>query len=1071
MDPNPSERPHAGGWSLDKDAIKRHSLVWQERTSRRLSFTQVTQATIRAVTPDFGLEEAVTKDISATEGPTINAPPDAKPSRNRLVKSQGSDIAYVALEHPSLEKGSRKVLVRSRTKTLDEGGQSLDRQRFDMARHRKNSDFCALVHRSNMLGSSGEENLKGAPTVSLADPTTPQQLSDPLSETTKMRPGRHLRVNTPAHAKSGNDGAIIKVGKLLYWDDSNLREPLSPSLPSSTWARRPSQPHHAWRGISAVLRENGELKLYEVADMRMIASVRLSHLSRVAIQLIHPSLLGKPYCIGICPRYAVVATAVWPARPLYVALESRVLFEAWFVLLRAFAIPELYGSDPAKRSQSMDLTREPTGTLHSTAKDVFRLERSVSVRVVEAKIRTARPRTTPEGSAAEQLSRIIREESTLPGYFAEVIMDGLVWARTMLRSQQTDLFWREDYEFVNVPRSIDGCSVLLNRELTDSSRAVSRLEHFPETYPGCMEVTTCGKVDVEFDTIGSSDGVEGWHPIVNKDQDVVGDLFLRIGVEEVVVLMLHEYSSLSAILHNFSTNLSGNIARSMPKKLYRLSTCFVDIFQATGHANAWLMSITKHEVEGKSNSLAMSGTGSASRSGSYGSADGATERDQIVSEAARAAVAEVNLLFRANSLLTRSLDVHMRRLGKEYLDSTLADLLTEINSNDADCEVDPSRIGPGGYLAGNWRNLVKQFRRVWSAIYQSTTRCPRDMRLLLQYIRGCCEERFGDYHHTVRYSSVSGFLFLRFFCPAILNPKLFGLLPDHPRPQAQRTLTLIAKTLQGLANMASFGLKESWMEPMNNHLVVHRGEFREFIDWICSVPSDQVPSPAAPVSYTTPMNIFARLPPSHREGYPSLPYLIDEARVYASLVELWMGAQPDANSLHAAGGDDLLKFHDLCRSLQHRAAQCVAKATTQPTSHPSAPPLPPTASSSSIPPLSPLIGIGSIGHVQSFASADGGSGGGSGESTVDPSTAVSRPQHDRSRIKQSIGSAVAEGKGTKNGVTTMEEARGPPHEDKDEEADDHDQPWSQPPFAAAREGSAKQKLSNLVIGLRRHKGK
>lgn len=43
---------------------------------------------------------------------------------------------------------------------------------------------------------------------------------------------------------------------------------------------------------------------------------------------------------------------------------------------------------------------------------------------------------------------------------------------------------------------------------------------------------------------------------------------------------------------------------------------------------------------------------------------------------------------------------------------------------------------------------------------------------------------------------------------------------DHPGVRAQRTLTLVAKSLQGLANMTTFGVKEPWMEPMNEFLSV-----------------------------------------------------------------------------------------------------------------------------------------------------------------------------------------------------------------------------------------------------------
>lgn len=70
--------------------------------------------------------------------------------------------------------------------------------------------------------------------------------------------------------------------------------------------------------------------------------------------------------------------------------------------------------------------------------------------------------------------------------------------------------------------------------------------------------------------------------------------------------------------------------------------------------------------------------------------------------------------------------------------------------------------------------------------------------------------------NSVQYSSVSGFIFLRFFCPAILNPKLFGLWPEiSDNPVASRTLTLVAKIIQNLANLSDFKGKEPHMEFVN----------------------------------------------------------------------------------------------------------------------------------------------------------------------------------------------------------------------------------------------------------------
>lgn len=147
---------------------------------------------------------------------------------------------------------------------------------------------------------------------------------------------------------------------------------------------------------------------------------------------------------------------------------------------------------------------------------------------------------------------------------------------------------------------------------------------------------------------------------------------------------------------------------------------------------------------------------------------------------------------------------------------------------------------------------------------------------------------------------------------------------EHPRPRAQRTLTLIAKSLQGLANMASFGSKEPWMEPMNQFLTSSRQEFKQFIDNICSISSERSTS-AIPPSYATPITILARLPPTSREGFPSLPYLIDHARNFAALVTLWLATTQEAVA-HQTFEGDLAKFHDLCLSLDKKTSEALAKA-------------------------------------------------------------------------------------------------------------------------------------------------
>jgi hypothetical protein len=144
--------------------------------------------------------------------------------------------------------------------------------------------------------------------------------------------------------------------------------------------------------------------------------------------------------------------------------------------------------------------------------------------------------------------------------------------------------------------------------------------------------------------------------------------------------------------------------------------------------------------------------------------------------------------------------------------------------------------------------------------------------------------------------------------------------------KARRTFTLIAKSLQGLANMSSFGTKEAWMEPMNAFLTSHRQEFKKYLDDICSISTTSSPAPPVPPSYSTPIAILHRLPPTFKEGFPSLPYLIDHSRNFAMLVNLWLDNTTKSAHDIQAGDGDLLRFHNICVSLSERTKDCLNRA-------------------------------------------------------------------------------------------------------------------------------------------------
>ena len=757
--------------------------------------------------------------------------------------------------------------------------------------------------------------------------STPLTASPPRSAT-ERRPGTKRRdsgFNQLKESGSSRDANIIKVAKLLLWDKG------APTSPSAI-VRRPStrdlrsSSGRSWRRVSCILQDNGEFKLFTENDVTLLSVIQLSQLSRCAIQRLDKSVLDEEYSIAIFPQYTSSSTQLSIFRPVYIALESRLTYEVWFCLLRAFSIPEMYGPQNSVDGDEYD----DSGVLLEntpTTNDMFRIEKSLNVRVVEAKIRkpASAPKPDTLQSGRQSVKAADQQDPSIGDYFAEVILDGEVRARTITKLDTRNPFWREDCEFLDLPSYLPRLSIVLKKfehaEVATHGFLSSSSVHVSDHQ---QTEVVCGMVHVPIDKLQRSKDSEAWWPIVDEHQEPLGEMFLKIRHEELVVLLAKDYQPLSELLHRFTAGLTVQIANSIPTNLRCLSEILMNIFQVSGHAGEWLKMLVEDEIDGIGKEAPVHRLPRWSRRVGSNESLSSIDRELSVRDMGKSLQGEANLLFRGNSLLTQSLDFHMRRLGKEFLEDVLSEKILEINDLNPDCEVDPSRLTHGEDVSKNWIQLISLTTSVWESIAESANRCPPELRQILKYIRAVAEDRYGDFLRTVAYTSVSGFLFLRFFCPALLNPKLFGLLRDHPQPKAQRTLTLIAKSLQALANLSTFGQKEEWMEPMNRFLSSHRQAVKDYIDEICSIPSERNTF-ALPASYSTPITILARLPPTSREGFPSLPYLIDHARNFAALVKLWLEATAHIMSSQVFEGD-LAIFNQFCIELQRRTDECLMKA-------------------------------------------------------------------------------------------------------------------------------------------------
>ncbi|GBP41480.1 GTPase-activating protein [Eumeta japonica] len=177
----------------------------------------------------------------------------------------------------------------------------------------------------------------------------------------------------------------------------------------------------------------------------------------------------------------------------------------------------------------------------------------------------------------------------------------------------------------------------------------------------------------------------------------------------------------------------------------------------------------------------------------------------IVKELADAeisALTDATTIFRGNTLVSKMMDEAMRLSGAAYLRAVLRPTLAAVLAERRPCEIDPARVKPSGAVAANLANLKDYVERVFGAITSSYASCPAVMCRLFDALRQCATRHFPR-NAEVRYSVVSGFIFLRFFAPAILGPRLFDLTTEQIDPQTNRTLTLISKTIQSLGNLVS----------------------------------------------------------------------------------------------------------------------------------------------------------------------------------------------------------------------------------------------------------------------------
>ncbi|KAI9026450.1 hypothetical protein CLU79DRAFT_741805 [Phycomyces nitens] len=196
-------------------------------------------------------------------------------------------------------------------------------------------------------------------------------------------------------------------------------------------------------------------------------------------------------------------------------------------------------------------------------------------------------------------------------------------------------------------------------------------------------------------------------------------------------------------------------------------------------------------------------------------------------------------LFRKSSVATRLLSIFAKMNGSEYVRSVLRPVflaLGERSPSQNTYELDPSKVGPNENVVKNKENVITATEMFLDAICSSADQAPISFHEVCHCITTIVRTRFPEASNT----AVGSFVFLRFFCPAIVSPESEDLLKHGTvlTREMRRGYLLSTKIIQNLANNVLFGSKEAFMIVLNDFLTKNIYKVASFLRIIAKVPED-----------------------------------------------------------------------------------------------------------------------------------------------------------------------------------------------------------------------------------------